>query len=250
MDLARMRNRMLQDVALRHVPRMHPLVSTFTTWPASGDAMFVRCIEGLIAIDRLMDDGLERDAWALVRTLYEHIVTFAWISAAPAERLQLWMADDFGERIKAMNDMSRFGTTHDPAVRAALEEQIQSAASSKLPSLPAMAHAADEYWSTRTELHSGPKERKSFSGLYAIAYRQGSARTHSTPLGHRSLAIEQGESVLFTTGLVSKAPNPFTMTPMLFSMGALIASIALGWPSSSDIVGVFGQTSSLDEPQT
>ena len=71
-----------------------------TAWPMVGPALLTHATSNLRSIVfRLRPDGAHNDASRLLRSLYDHIVTFAWLAADPPTRLALWRKEDLEERL-------------------------------------------------------------------------------------------------------------------------------------------------------
>jgi hypothetical protein len=60
--------------------------------------------------------------WQLLRSLFEYVVTFAWIGYAPHDRSPRWLKADYQQRIKMHNDFATLGEELlEEPVRAAFE---------------------------------------------------------------------------------------------------------------------------------
>jgi uncharacterized protein DUF5677 len=84
------------------LPVEDDVVGVHQAWPPVGPALFSRATGTLRSIMLLRPAGAHNDAARLLRSLYDHVVTFAWLAAdLSAERLALWRPKDLVERLKA-----------------------------------------------------------------------------------------------------------------------------------------------------
>jgi hypothetical protein len=89
-------------------------------WPLIGAGLLSRATTTLRHTFDLSYDGQALDAATLGRSLYEHVVHFAWLAADPsAARLEEWRKDDLKNRLKADSDCRSLGIElFDDATRA------------------------------------------------------------------------------------------------------------------------------------
>jgi hypothetical protein len=79
-------------------------------WPLVGPALIARATGSLEAILALVPLGREADADTLLRSLYEHVTTFAWLAGEPGEeRMRRWLKSDCEARLRADEDCRKVG---------------------------------------------------------------------------------------------------------------------------------------------
>jgi hypothetical protein len=88
----------------RRLPAEHEVTSDADAWPLVGAALLSRITTMMRDVLRLQVAAREADAATLARSLYEHVVHFAWLAAEPtAERLEAWRKVDLQSRLTADN---------------------------------------------------------------------------------------------------------------------------------------------------
>jgi hypothetical protein len=80
-------------------------------WSKWSTATLVRMADTVEAAMNLMEAGLEVDARTLLRSLYEQVVTFAWLAIDPGPRFARWFGDGLLEDLRLHNDAQPFGIT-------------------------------------------------------------------------------------------------------------------------------------------
>src|SRR5579862_2514680 len=172
---ARKRATTLLAVVAPHFPLDVSSTGRHDDWGVTGPAFVARATRLVQALCALPDDH-ESAAGLLVRVLYEHVATFAWLAIDPLKHLPQWIRRDRLERLKVDNDMARFG-------RALLTQPSRSAFEAERdsipdawPALPGMAEQADAHWSTRINAFS--TDVYGLRGMYVVMYRPLSALVH------------------------------------------------------------------------
>lgn len=59
-------------------------------WPVTAAALIAKATRTLEAICFLRASGFSADAIILLRSLFEHVVTFAWLATDPPRTMPLW----------------------------------------------------------------------------------------------------------------------------------------------------------------
>lgn len=146
----------------------------------------------------LWTDDRNLDGQTLLRSLYEQVVTFAWIGIDPDRRQFRWSGQAIWERLRLHNDASTFGE------RIMSDSEVEDAKRRLgigvveadecdrerrrttpypdriLPSVAARAVEADRYWPDRVRGLHPHGHPLSFRGLYMVVYRVGSRSVHSS----------------------------------------------------------------------
>lgn len=223
----------------RYLPQAKHSLGEHTDWNTAGPALIARATRSLQAIATLQNGLFNADAAVVLRTMFEHVVTFAWLAADPPAHLPLWVKFDRQQRISADNDARAEG---DPLLadeeRAGFQQEINGCAGT-FPGLPARAHAADVHWSALLEQHPGPRSRYSFRGMYRVLYRHASALTHVTPYGLHAFIAGDRPNLIIGGELVPEEFNSFTLAPAVLGSGLVISGHALGWPSMEELDDAF-----------
>jgi hypothetical protein len=253
LDGARCRASALVALARLAAPRVVPSNRNLDEWLVFVPATVLRCaylVESILALEeRHLDAGI------LLRSLFEHIVTFAWLAIDPSGRMPRIVAADYKSRMKMHEHFERVGrpgmlpehvvqemSAYVLAVEAGLAGN--SPASDKqrlrlLPQLDRMAEEADKYWNGRTALDLQGTE--SLSGQYALYFRNYSHFVHSTSFGVQP----------FVSGgvrhAVALSPYPHNSedfasvgaAAVLFGSLILFVTSDYGWPEAEAVNEIF-----------
>ncbi|MGZ3357628.1 MAG: DUF5677 domain-containing protein [Isosphaeraceae bacterium] len=162
-----------------HLPLHVRVVGPEDAWPLVGPGLLARQVGTLKAHYALRPLDQEADAFVLLRTLYEHAVTFAWIAAAPGtDWHQQFLKSDARARIEMDDDAREVGVPMlDAENRAEFERQVDQLPK-EMPDLRQRGEAADKHWAGKIPALEASSETRSYRGLYAIAYRRQSHLIH------------------------------------------------------------------------
>ena len=212
-------------------------------WPLVGPALLSHATSTLRSVMLLGPAGAHTDASRLLRSLYDHVVTFSWLAADPsAERLALWRLEDLVQRLKAVREMAAAGVPIlDDAARDEMQREVDEARTTgtTTPNIADKAGAADRYWAPQVEAldETGPG---SFRGLYTVLFRSHSGLVHATFRGLNAVVEDLSSTrrrVLAHPPLEGR--GAYGMATIVHGLGLLIAAKAVGWPSEADIHDVF-----------
>jgi hypothetical protein len=147
-------------------------------WRLIGTALIVRMADIVDSLMVLMADGCGVDSAILLRALYEHVVTYCWISIDRDENYDRWRSGGLYYQRALHNDSLPYG------IEVLSQEELQATKGArKSPSVPAMAKEVDEHWGGRLvgfrAPQKDPQDILTFSGLYVALYRIGSRATHA-----------------------------------------------------------------------
>jgi hypothetical protein len=125
------------------------------------------CLKSIIF--RLGPDGALNDASRLLRSLYDHVVTFAWIASDPAAHLPAWRKADLQERLTMDREAHAAGEQLlADDVRLEMERDVVGI-EGRAPDLASKALLADRHWAPRIhELQADGLG--SFRGLYRFSF--------------------------------------------------------------------------------
>jgi len=232
-DAQKHRERSIQLIRLArsHFPRTVAASTNPNDWTAIGPAFVFRCARMLDAVVTLPIEHAT-EAAALVRVLYEHVVTFAWIGISPAENVGAWERNALVQAIKAANDAKPFGfELLDAATIARYEGEIQKR--KPFPKVPQLAKEADEFWIGKGALST----RTSFRGLYPPIYRNYSVVVHGAVDSIRRTISHGPTSGIKTIG-GSEDPSAltaYTAGSLLFAACLLISSKVFSFPDTAEL---------------
>jgi hypothetical protein len=186
----------------------------------------------------LMERGRDVDGATLVRSLYEQVVTFAWVAADPLTRIDRWIRQGRWDHLKLHNDAKGFGigVLSGPEVsgfRRSLgltNGKKRPDASLVLPPLTKRAEDADDHWSQRIEGLHPSGHPLGFRGLYVAVYRVGSRTVHSTVMGLDPYVTreEQKRRIIVHEATPSSRLLWAIVCP-LFGIGLTVAAQDVNW---------------------
>ena len=207
-----------------------------------GFAMLARANGTLGSVMALIPERRAADAAVLTRTLFEEVVTFAWIAVDPATNATAWVRWDRRERLKLDNDFRDRGAPAllTPSRREEFEAFV--AAGPLMPgNLADRALQADAHWLDRIEaLDDDPHRAMCFRTLYRYAYRRDSRYVHAAVASVDPLIVDSVEPGKYVVLPVERDPgdaNAFERAPIVFGLGLLVAEIALGLDGLSRKLG-------------
>jgi hypothetical protein len=211
-------------------------------WPLVGPALIARATGTLEAILALLPLDREADAGALLRSLYEHVATFAWLAVDPGEeRMSRWLKSDCKSRLQADDDCRKVGVELLAHEKRREFENTVAILPKEMPGLLGRAVAADEHWEGRIRglRRSSPT---SLRGLYAIAYRRLSAYAHPSNLGLNAVTLDVGggRKRVQLEECRENMGGPFGPARIVYALGLYVAAASIGWPTKAEIDRALG----------
>jgi hypothetical protein len=88
----------------RTMPRQGQSTGALDDWNVYVPATLARCAYFLESIMVLSDRQI--DSMILLRSLYEHVVTFAWIATDPGEHMPAFVANEFEQKLLVNRELS------------------------------------------------------------------------------------------------------------------------------------------------
>jgi Family of unknown function (DUF5677) len=212
-----------------------------TAWPMVGAGLLVHSTSCLTSIVfRLRPDSAHNDASRLLRSLYDHVVTFAWLATDPPAHLAIWRKDDLEQRLKIHREFAAAGEQLlTDADREQMERNVGRIEGSA-PDLASKASMADKYWVPRIDAIRAD-DLRSFRGFYTILFRQHSGLVHATMRGlnHVSVDLEPPRKRIVMEDPAVSGNGPYGMATVIYGLGLLVAGQSLGWPETEEVEGVF-----------
>jgi hypothetical protein len=220
-------------------------------WPALGWALLARIAGTTETIVALTPDRPSNDGLCLLRILFEHVVTFAWIAAGPIDkRVDLFRKHDAKERIKADDDLRKIGDSAlEPNTRAELVA-LRDSINEEYPNLVLRAEAADLYWKERVEeFVEDSTSPYSFRGMYRQLYRHASSLVHPSLLGLNRVTTKNLDG---TRSIHMEAANdppfPIGLTAVVLGAAVIVSEHALGWPPVGTVDDIVARHNRVPPP--
>lgn len=168
----------LIELVTAHLPQR--FYSTEHPWRMFGAAVIVRMTDTVESMMVLMAAGLAIDGLILLRTLYEQVIRYLWVSIDPDNHMKAWGSNAQWHLRKLHNDALKF----DQLVMD--DAELAAAADAKeLPGLADLALAVDGHWSGKMvgfrSPATGAQGILTMRGLYTTVYRTGSQAAHVQP---------------------------------------------------------------------
>jgi hypothetical protein len=241
-DAAERRARALVDLVRPRLPVEVRVGGAADAWPLVGPGLIARQVGAVEAIFAIRPLEREADAIVMLRSLYDHSVTFAWLAADPGvDRHRCFLKSDSSARLKADDDCRKVGV---PILldekRAEYQRQVDELPA-VMPPLLDRAVDADEHWTGRIAGLRGADTTHSYRGLYAIAYRRHSAYDHASVMGLNAVTVDlpRGGQRVQLEERESESYGVFGLTTILFAFTLFIGAQTLGWPDRAAAEAAF-----------
>jgi hypothetical protein len=210
--------------------------SFFESWEVTRAAFMARMSSTLRHLGYLAPSYSRLDGVALARTLVDHAITFAWISADPKERLPAFIRASFSNQLdKDKAARKRGGQLLDTHARKLFQAYVR-AVKEDLPGLPRRSDEADASWRKKVATNL-PKSLQiaDFRGLYDEIYDHYSAFDHPSTLGLQVFVHLTGSPVL---AAVDGRPErdriedlrPYWIAVFAFAEALIVSNLASGRP--------------------
>lgn len=171
----------------------------------------------------------------LVRSLFEHLVMFAWLTGSDEgeQRMLLWQKYCDEHALKLDNEVPKFGGEKgiSPATRSLIAEATDHLDGASMPGLADRAAIADKEWAERLGFDPEHREAWSLRRTYAVIYRPGSAFTHPTLAGLSFVVDRNPERVVVDVEPLSGSGMALMPVPALLGTALAISAHTLGRPT-------------------
>jgi hypothetical protein len=180
-----------------------------------------------------------------LRSLYDHVVTFAWLGADPPPRLALWRKEDLEGRLKIHREFAAAGEQLIPDGEREQMERGIARLDGKAPDLASKAAMADKHWIPRIGGALRPNSLSSFRGFYTILFREHSGLVHATMRGlnHVTVDLAPPRKRVVLEAPLGESNGPYGMATVVYGVGLLVTAQALGCPDADEVEAVFARSS-------
>lgn len=210
--------------------------SFFESWEVTRAAFMARMSGTMRHLGYLAPSESRIDGVALARTLVDHAITFAWISADPKERLPAFLRTSFKSTLAKDNRAREVGgQLLDDATRTRLSDYTREV-NVELPRLPRLSREADESWVERVKT-SLPDSLHiiDFISLYNNIYDHYAEYDHPSTLGLQVFVHLDGSPV---RAVVDGRPvrdreedlRPYRIAQFAFAEALVVSCVASGYP--------------------
>lgn len=259
-DEIRAANAGLIGVVRDHLPMgFYRSEDNWSLWSTGALARMADTVDSAMA---LWSADLPVDGEALLRLLYEQVVTFAWIAADPGPRYSRWFGDGLWEDLRMHNDAVRsFGEdvlsddevshtkrllkldAEEPKATTccgATKRRRRPDASLLLPPVPDRAREADEYWAGRVRGLHAPGHPLSLRGLYVMCFRRASRSVHSA-LGGLDAYMTERQNRKVIARATSDTHLIWALFAPLFGIALMIAAEDRRWIEPDQVRALIDQ---------
>jgi hypothetical protein len=216
--------------------------SFFEDWEVTRAAFMVRMANILRHLGYLAPSYSHLDGFALARTLVDHVITFAWISADPKERQPALLRSSFKDILAKDGRYRERGET--PLLEDAQRERLSAytrEVNRELPKLPRLSREADEYWTERVRSSlPDPLRIVNFQRLYGDIYDHFAAYDHPTTTGLQVFVHLAGNPVVATVDgeperNLAEDLRPYWIAVFAFAEALVVSNLATGRPRLADL---------------
>lgn len=204
-------------------------------WSVAGTALVARASRTLASTLLLYDQRCDLDAATLTRTLFEQLVTFAYLAYAPNDRLLPFesadhkQSDQIVHGVRALGYEMHDGDGWDTNLLGPMPKPLNL-------TVAEYADHADQEWPDVPETFFRTRPR-AFRLLYETIYRAASRAVHGkayvtgpfVDLGRQPTVVVRGEER--PTGVIG-----YEWAVMSFAFMLLVAERTLGWPTKASVI--------------
>jgi hypothetical protein len=238
-EIAERRGRDLIELLSPQLPLEVRVEGPADAWALVGPCLLARQIGALEAIFALRPLDREADAIIVLRSLYEHAVTFAWLAVEPgAEGQRKFLKSDLISRLELDKDVREIGQP--PPLTDEVRERYErerDGLPEKMPKLHELAEEADRHWGGTLPGWADSPDH-SYRGLYAIAYRCQSMIAHPSLMGLNGVYVDLDDGAK-RVQIEQREPEmhgPYGLGVILLAFSVYIAAEKLDWPIPADAV--------------
>jgi hypothetical protein len=209
----------------------------FEDWELTRSAFIARMAGTLRHLGYLAPSYSRLDGFALARTLVDHVITFAWITGAPRERLPIFLRSSYQSQL--WKDTRSRERGDEPLLTDELRERLEtytSEVTARMPKLHERAAAADDDWVERANT-SLPEALRivGLKRLYDDIYDHFAAFDHPTTLGLMTYVHEESAPLrVWVDGEPRRERDedlrPYSVSTFAFAEALIVSNLATGRP--------------------
>jgi len=202
--------------------------------------LLVKIASGAKASAALADSGSRSEVSPLVRSIYEHLVMLAWITAGDHDRrIHLWEKADLKKSLTIDRELEGLDgvPAMTPEQRRKAKEDLEAYGPGSVPTLQDRAKQADEYW--HPLLVSENSSLMSLSILYSTLYRTSSAYTHPTLVALEAVVETTDTHCIFRPELTGEDRGLVAMTVHMLALALKIGHRAISVSDPHQVDAVF-----------
>jgi acyl carrier protein phosphodiesterase len=251
--------RLLLDLARECLPvSVTPRGQTtfFEDWEVTRAAFMARMSGTLRHLGYLAPSYSRLDGFALARTLVDHVITFAWISADPKERLPAFLCDSFENLLRKDERSRRRG--NGPLVEDGQRKRLSTfidEVNEEMPGLQKRSSKGDSYWVEQAR-SSLPKSLHivGLQRLYRDVYDHYSAYDHPTTTGLQVFVHLAGSPIVATVDgeperhLVEDL-RPYWIAMFAFAAALVVSNLASGRPRLQGLSRALQTIGTIRQPE-
>jgi hypothetical protein len=211
-----------------HLPqRVYP---SQPRWRLFAAVIVARMADTVEAIEALLTASLPIDGLIAIRTLYEQVIRYLWLSIDPDTHLQDWASNAEYHLRQLHQDALKFGqTVMDDG------ELAKSEGARKMPGLADLALAVDAHWGGKMLGFRAPASWNegilTLRGLYTLIYRPASRAAHVQPDALEPYATNlQGARIVVDRPEKDEPSIWWPVTVPLYAHALIVCHDQLGWP--------------------
>jgi acyl carrier protein phosphodiesterase len=234
--------------------RVRPTGTTsfFEEWEVTRGAFMARMASTLRHVGYLAPSYSRLDGLALARTLLDHVIAFAWISADPKERLPAFLRSSFKDLLAKDKRYRERGD--EPLLGDADRERLSAytrQVNQEMPQLPRRSCEADAYWLERVRsLPESPHNFVGFERLYRDIYDHYAAYDHPTTMGLQVFVRLAGSPVVATADgqperSLEQDLRPYWLATFAFGEALVVSNLASGRPRLEPLTTILDQIGTM-----
>lgn len=201
--------------------------------------VLARCITTAEACLHLAQLGRRSDLMVAVRTLFEHVVIFGWLTGGDdgEHRMLLWQGYCDGQALRLDDEIARLGGERriSPETREQIADSSARLGDATMPGLADRAERVDREWADRLGFDPQHRDACSLRRTYSVVFRVGSAMAHPTVAGIDFLMDRQPAVVTVHLESPGRAHEALLPVPLLLGTALAMSASVLGKPDMSDI---------------
>lgn len=211
--------------------------------------LLVKIASGAEASAALADSGTRSDLSPLVRSVYEHLVMLAWITADDHDRrVQMWEKADLKTSLTVDRELGELDgvPVMTPQQRQQTKDDLRSYGPEVLPTLKDRAREADEHW--HPILVAEHMSLMSLSALYSTLYRVSSSYTHPTLVALEAVAEKTETHCVFRPEPIGEDRGLVAMTVSIFALALMIGHRTISESDPRLVNAVFDWLNKQESP--